>query len=338
MSLPSSRMVEDICKELRFSGSILVGNQESEYTLAYGYANRSEKIKNTANTKFGIASGCKIFTAIAICQLVQEGKLSFDSFLKDCIDVDFSNFDPNITIHHLLTHSSGVPDYFDEEVLDDYESLWKDKPMYSLHAPADFLPLFQHGQMKFKPNEKFHYNNTGFILLGLIVENITKLEFTTYVEQNIFQKCGMYDSGYYRMDQLPATTAQGYIDSDQSWRTNIYAIPIKGGPDGGAYTTVKDLKIFWDALFDNRLLDTHYTELLLTPHIKDNEYIYYGYGVWILKINNEIVKYFVMGSDPGVSMQSSVNRHGLHVHIVGNTNIYTGEIARRIDEHIFKEN
>ncbi|WP_160036934.1 serine hydrolase domain-containing protein [Paenibacillus sp. An7] len=331
------KIIEEKGKTSHFSGSILFGNQEQEYTKVYGFANRSEGIKNTVDTKFGIASGCKIFTAVAICQLVQEGKISLDSLLKECVDFEFPNFDPNITIHHLLTHSSGVPDYFDEEVMNDFEGLWREKPMYHVRAPKDFLPLFQYNHMKFKPGEQFAYNNAGYILLGLIVEKISGMEFTTYIENNIFRRCGMHESGYYRMDQLPAGTALGYIDEDQCWRTNIYSLPINGGPDGGAYTTVKDLKIFWNALLESDLLNTHYTKLLLTPHAQENEFIHYGYGVWILKINNEICKYFVMGSDPGVSMQSSVYTNGLHAHILGNTNVDTGEIARKIDEEIYKE-
>lgn len=327
--------IEEICREVDFSGTVLIRSKKEEYVRSFGYANRSERIGNSIHTKFGIASGCKIFTAVAICQLVQDGKLSFDAKLHTCIDFELPNFDPDITIHHLLTHSSGVPDYFDEDVLDDFESLWKDKPMYRFLAPSHFIPLFQQEQMMFKPGERFHYNNTGYILLGLVVEKIAGLSFTTYIDQNIFQRCGMQETGYYRMDQLPGATALGYIDEAKSWRTNTYSIPIQGGPDGGAFTTVKDLEKFWNALLTNQLLDQPVTELLLAPHMKQNETLHYGYGVWIVRIDNEIFKHFVMGYDPGVSMQSSVYKNGMQVHILGNTNIDAGKIASRIDEIIW---
>ncbi len=197
----------------------------------------------------------------------------------------------------------------------------------------------QNGQMEFYPGERFSYNNAGFILLGLVVEQITGMEFTDYVEKNIFQRCGMIDSGYFRMDQLPERTAIGYIDNDdKTWKSNIYSVPIKGGPDGGAFTSVHDIGRFWNALFDHQLLSKEYTTILLTPHIKDNDQTYYGYGVWMSVFDNTIFKYFVVGSDPGVIMQSSVYpKSNLQAHIIGNINKGAGMIASKIDEVIYKE-
>lgn len=329
--------IEEILKKhnetLPFSGTVLVRDKTKVFEQQFGYANRSEQIQNTMNTRFGMASGCKIFTAVAICQLVQDGVLSFDSHLRDCIHIPFPNFDPNITIHHLLTHTSGIPDYFDEEVMNDYEELWKVLPMYSIQSPQDFLPLFQNGPMKFPSGDHFSYSNAGYILLGLVVENMTGMDFTTYVEKNIFQQCGMLDSGYFRMDQLPERTAIGYIDYDQTWRTNIYSVPVKGGPDGGAFTTVYDLVKFWEALMTNQLLSSEYTPILLTPHVKEDEHTYYGYGVWISIYDNAVFKYYVMGSDPGVIMQSSVYaKEKIHAHIIGNIGKGAGMLARKIDE------
>ncbi len=103
-----------------------------------GYANQSECINNTIQTRFGIASGCKIFTAIGICQLVEKGFISFHTKLKDCLEIKFSNFDEDITIHQLLTHSAGIPDYFDESIMDNFEDLWKQTPMYLLKSLKDF--------------------------------------------------------------------------------------------------------------------------------------------------------------------------------------------------------
>ncbi|WP_223066335.1 serine hydrolase domain-containing protein [Paenibacillus caui] len=338
-----SRKIEEMIKQHNenspFSGAVLVQQNELKiFEESFGYANRSERIHNSVNTRLGIASGCKIFTAVAICQLVQDGVLTFDSYLSECLDIPFPDFDPNITIHHLLTHSSGIPDYFDEETMSDFEELWKTLPMYTIQSPKDFLPMFQNKPMKFTPGEKFAYCNSGFILLGMVVEQLTGLDFTTYVEQNIFQRCGMLDSGYFRMDQLPERTALGYIDHEAGWRTNVYSLPIKGGPDGGAYTTVHDLMKFWDALLNNQLLSKKYTDILLTPHIKETDDHFYGYGVWISMQKDQIFKYYVMGSDPGVIMQSSVYaKHKIHAHLIGNINKGAGIIARKIDEIIVKE-
>lgn len=291
-----------------FSGTILVKEgREILAELSYGYANRSEQFKNNTSTRYGIASGCKLFTAIAICQLVEEGKLSLDSKLNECLDFYFPNFEDEISIHHLLTHTSGIPDYFDEEVMDDFEELWVENPMYRIRSLKDFLPLFQYQTMKFKAGERFHYNNAGYILLGLIIEQASQLNFAEYIQQNIFKRAGMEDSGYFELDALPPNTAQGYIDNhDGTWRTNIYSLPVKGGSDGGAFVTVNDMVRLWEALTNNLLLSEAYTQQLLTCHVQKEDDDFYGYGVWIKKIENDtILKYHVMGYDPGVNFHSA---------------------------------
>ncbi|MGE6489635.1 serine hydrolase domain-containing protein [Paenisporosarcina sp. NPDC076898] len=290
-----------------FSGSVLV--LESEKVLidcSFGYANRAEKINNQSGTRYGIASGCKLFTAIAICQLVEERKLSFEAKLTDCLDVKFPQFDDNVTVHHLLTHTSGVPDYFDEEVMDDFEELWIKTPMYHIRNLQDFLPLFQNEPMKNSPGKIFRYNNSGYILLGLIVEQASGLSFTDYVEEHIFKKVGMIESGYFAFDSLPEKTALGYIDhKDGTWKTNIYSLPAKGGSDGGAYVTITDMARLWQSLTNNQILSKEMTDCLLTAHVQTKENSFYGYGIWINKEDVDVVKYHVMGYDPGVSFHSA---------------------------------
>lgn len=296
-------------KENLFSGVILIQeNDEVVFKGAYGLANRSENIPNKINTKFGVASGCKLFTAVAICQLVERGFVSFDTPLKECLNITFPKFDPSVTIHHLLTHTSGIPDYFDEEVMDDFEALWQDTPMYNIRNPKDFLPMFQSKSMKFIPGKKFHYNNAGYILLGLIVENKTGMDFKEYVKTNILEPCEMKDSGYFYMDRLPQNTAYGYIEDESAgtWRTNIYSLPIVGGPDGGAFTTAPDLTKFWEALFEYKLLSKDMTKKMLTPHVEVANSRYYGYGVWIISKGNRVYEYYIMGKDPGASLISLV--------------------------------
>lgn len=322
--------IEEVMKsnneESEFSGAVFVQeNGETVFGRGYEFANRSEKISNTISTRFGMASGCKIFTAVAVCQLVEKGIISFDTPLKECLDISFPEFNPNITVHHLLTHSSGIADYFDEEVMDDFEELWKDRPTYNIRSPKDFLPMFQNGKMEFSPGEKFKYNNAGFIVLGLIVEQQSGMSFTEYVEKNIFAQCEMNDSGYFAMDQLPEGTAYGYIynEENNTYRTNIFSVPIIGGPDGGAFTTAPDMAKFWTALLGYKLLNKEITEKLLMTHIQvdeDGEYgFYYGYGVWIVKKNNEILRYFVMGEDPGVDLISSIYpKDGVQITVISN--------------------
>lgn len=303
----NDKRLSSVINNVGFSGVVLVKREDILLQLAEGYADRANEIPNNPGTRFGIASGCKVFTAVAICQLVEKGFLSFETRLKDVLEDVFPFFDETITIHHLLTHSSGVPDYFDESVMDDFEELWKERPMYLLNHLRDFLPMFQNKQMMFKPGEKFHYNNAGFILLGLIIEKMTGLSFQNYIQSHIFEPCGMKDSGYFRFDNLPENTAIGYIDNEEdgTWRTNIYSLPVRGGSDGGAYVTAQNMILFWEALCTGKLISEEYTEKLMTPHVQADENEYYGYGLWISKKNEVIFRYHLMGYDPGVSFHSA---------------------------------
>ncbi|MED3550205.1 serine hydrolase [Cytobacillus praedii] len=290
---------------IRFSGTFYVKSKENVLTGSYGFANRSEKIKNQTTTRFAIASGCKIFTSIAICQLVEEGKISFDTKVKECLDIDFPHFKEGVTIHHLLTHTSGIPVYFDEDEMDDYEELWVSTPMYRIRKLRDFLPLFQNMKMKADVGSSFHYNDSGYIVLGLIVEHVSGLIFSDYIEQFIFRKAGMVDSGYFEMDELPERVALGYIEKPSGgWKTNVYSVPAKPSSDGGAYVTAKDMIIFWDALMNHQLLTKEMTWTLLTPRTEVEEDIYYGYGGYMETNQKNVVKYILMGYDPGVNFRS----------------------------------
>ncbi|MGY0694852.1 serine hydrolase domain-containing protein [Virgibacillus sp. FSP13] len=323
-----------IQKEVNFSGTVYAKVKDSVFTKSYGYSNRAEKITNQENTRYGIASGCKIFTAIAICQLVEQGKLSFGTRLKDCLAVDFPYFDENITIYHLLSHTSGIPDYFDEEEMDDYEELWLQKPMYQMRNLHDFLPFFQNKKMKSPAGTCFHYNNAGYIVLGLIVEQVTGDNFSDYVEQFIFKKAYMNDSGYFEMDSLPERVAQGYVEQpDGGYKTNIYSIPAKGGSDGGAYVTAKDMVTCWESLFNYKLLNKEMTDKLLAPKSHVEGDIFYGYGLYMQMDQDHVVKYILMGYDPGVNFRAVFYPEtSLHIVVCSNKSDGAYEVITEIQE------
>ncbi|QUW23585.1 serine hydrolase [Sporosarcina sp. Marseille-Q4063] len=297
--------IDKIQVDIGFSGTFYAKSKENILTGSYGFANRSEKIKNQTNTRYAIASGCKIFTSVAICQLVEDGNITFNTKVKECLDINFPYFDEEVTIHHLLTHTSGIPDYFDEDEMGDYEELWVSTPMYHIRKLKDFLPLFQNMKMKADVGGSFHYNNSAYIVLGLIVEQVSDLEFGDYIEKYIFQKIGMTESGYFEMDELPEGVALGYIEKpDGSWKTNIYSLPVKSASDGGAYVTANDMIVFWDALTTHQLLTKEMTRTLLTPRTEVVEDIYYGYGGYMETNQNSVVKYILMGYDPGVNFRA----------------------------------
>ena len=308
-----------------FSGVVrLTKGDEVVFEEGYGLAIRSESIPNRSDTRFQMASGCKIFTSMAACQLVERGELQFDTRLSECVGAEFPHYAPDITIHHLLTHSSGITSYFEEDVNPDYEALWRDVPMYKVRGPRDFLPLFQHKPMKFPPGERFDYNDGGYILLGLVIESVTGTDFPTYIRENVCEPAGMEDSGYFATDQLPERTAYAYIkNTDDTWRTNFFTVPIVGAPDGGAYTTAPDMARFWKALAGKRLLRSETTERMLGAQIVTSSkppYTHYGYGVWIARSEDAVRKHFVEGSDPGVALRSAVYPdEGVTLTVIGNT-------------------
>jgi CubicO group peptidase (beta-lactamase class C family) len=321
-----------------FSGVVHIARGDDVmFERAYGLAIRSESIPNRIDTRFQTASGSKIFTGVAICQLVDKGQLGFDSLLRDCVDVEFPNYAPEITIHHLLTHTSGITSYFEEDVDPDYEALWKDLPVYSVQRPGDFVPLFQHKGMKFSPGTRFDYNDGGYILLGLVLESVTGASFQDYVKRNVFEPAGMADSGYFATDQLPGRTAYAYIRKpDGGWRTNFFAVPVVGAPDGGAYTTAPDMTRFWRCLTDGRLLTAETTSLQLQVHASTScepPHGHYGYGAWIHLDGGTVRKFFVEGSDPGVAMRSAVYpERDLILTMMGNTADALWPLYRQVEE------
>ena len=320
---------------LPFSGVVHIREGgETVFSQAWGYADKAEQRPNTIDTRFAVASGSKTFTAAAICQLVEQGKLAFDTRLTDCLDIAFPRFDPAVTIHHLLTHTSGIPDYFDEDVSDDYEALWTQRPMYTIRTPADFLPLFQHLPMKFAPGEKFHYNNAGYIVLGLIVEQVSGIPFADYVQRHIFDTCEMSRSGYFPTDRLPAGTAYGYItDGNGGWRTNFFAVPIVGGPDGGVFVTAPDMCRFWDALHAYRLMGEPMTRRLLTPYADVTEGFdnAYGYGLWMQTSGGIVDLYHAEGSDPGSAFLSGViPARKIDFSVIGNINDESWPVVKQV--------
>ncbi|QLY40456.1 serine hydrolase [Hujiaoplasma nucleasis] len=288
-------------KENNFSGVISIKeNNKTILQQAMGYRDRVNKLKNNMDTLFGIASGTKTFTALGILKLAEEGKLNLDDQAFKYIPEIFDTYDSSITIKHLLTHTSGIPDYLDEEV----DTIHIDIPTYELLKPTDYLKIMPHTSMKFKPGEKFNYNNSAYIFLSMIIEELTG-NYHKYIGEKILKKAKMKHSGFFRMDDLPHNTALGYIEKDKNNRTNIFSLPIIGGGDGGMFTTVNDIHNFWNALINGVIIKKETFNQMIKPHAKANE-LYYGYGQW-LKPYKDLFIPIMIGEDIGVSFESGYN-------------------------------
>jgi CubicO group peptidase (beta-lactamase class C family) len=319
-----------------FSGVISIRQKDRVlYARAAGYADRSNKIENSLETRFGIASGTKFFTALAIGKLIEAQKLSFSTLLKDCIALDFPRYSPEITIRHLLTHTSGIPDYYDEDKITDFDHFTLSIPWYALRGPRDYLAAFPDEAMKFAPGERFSYSNGGYILLGVVIEELTGMKYQDFVEQAIFKAIGMNHSGYFALNKLPEQTAMGYVEEEEGWRTNIFNLPIVGAADGGAFTTVSDITALWKAFWGYQILPKELVEIYAQPYVKaetEGEHRYYGHGLWIAEAEGCHRKEYMTGCDAGVSFMSSVNRvNEMQITVISNTTNGAWSVLRDID-------
>jgi len=270
-------------------------------------ADRANGSPVTPRTRFGLASVTKMFTAVAICDLVAVGELKFDTPVVDVLPPARcpTTLNPEVTVHHLLTHTSGIADYAEEDedspnYLADYGQLWVDRPTYRMERPADFLPLFADLEPYRPPGQGWQYSNAGYIVLGLVIEEMTGRTYTDFVQERVFDRAGMAASGFFRLDEARADVAVGYLpdrSNDGLWQSNIYKIPVIGGADGGAFSTTHDLDLFLQRYADGTLLGTAQA-VALARHVEVGDGFHYGYGV----IHYPDGRYGHGGGDPGVDV------------------------------------
>ena len=288
-------------------------HQESEiqnysfYILSVGgiINKRSRQLschQHTAGTKFGTASAGKAFVAVAIMKLIEEGELTLKSKIGILLDFDLKQIDPAITVEQLLSHTSGIPDYFDESAADNYAALFYNYPNYKIRSSRSLLPLFIDKSMIYPKGERFQYNNTGYAVLGMIIESVTGKPFDEYLHQVVFAPLGMDGTGYYELDRLPANCANAYIHDHVrgGYYTNIYSIDVKGTGAGGAFSCVGDIRCFWQGLMVGAVIRKETFADMIKPTALTPEY---GYGFWLRLNGKKIIPWFT-GSDPGVSFIS----------------------------------
>ena len=280
-STPSPTWVADFTAFLEsndgFSGAVLVAHDEEIlWEAAFGLADQSQDIPNQTDTLFNLGSMNKMFTAVAIMQLVEQGRLSLDDHIVD-VWPDYPNAEvaESVTIHQLLTHTSGLGDVFTEEFATD---------PHRYRSNADFLSLFVDEPLLFQPGEEFSYSNAGFVVLGQIIEQVSGQSYYDYVQQNIFDPSGMVNIGAFEVDAEVPNLAVGHTTGDFMGNetgvlaSNTALLPGRGFAAGGGYSTVEDLFHFRNALLGFDLLSPESTELLLAGKARMGEYTQYAYG------------------------------------------------------------
>src|SRR5262249_38682917 len=213
---------------------------------------------NRIDTKFNLGSMNKMFTAVAIAQLAEQGKLDFsDTISKHWPDYPNKEAAEKITIHHLLTHTSGLADYFGN----DFMKASRDR----FRKIDDYLPLFANKPLQFEPGKRFRYSNAGFMVLGGIVQRVSGQDYFDYVREPICKPATMINRACYSVDQETPKLAVGYTHGgpgggrSKEWKNNVFLHVIKGGPAGGGYSTVEALVAFATALRNHKLLSAKST-------------------------------------------------------------------------------
>ncbi len=255
------------------SGSVLLTQGgEVLFEGCYGLADRAAGAPVTPATRFGIASVTKMFTAVAVADQVNAGALSLADRVVDLLPPESrpSTLHPDVALSHLLLHTSGIADYAEEDensplYLEDYGSLWVDRPSYGMLRPIDFLPLFGDLPPYRPPGQSWQYCNAAYVLLGIVLEHVTGRAYVDLVQERVFDRAEMTSSGFLRFDEPHPDVATGYLDPEIPGgprRTNIYSVPVIGGADGGALSTPRDLSRFLDRIADGSLMGPLTGEML----------------------------------------------------------------------------
>ncbi|MCL2003463.1 MAG: beta-lactamase family protein [Oscillospiraceae bacterium] len=328
-----------------FSGVFSVsGEQGVLFEKCRGFRNQSESLLNNAETAFSIASGTKLFTGLAVCKLIDDKKLSLDDKLCDVLSCDLGQIDRGVTMFHLLTHTSGVGDYIDEEAENSGEqlqALYRKYPVYLWESLEYYLPMITPLPPKFEPGARYGYSNAGFVLLGLVVEAVSGLSYRQFVTDTIITPCRLAHTGFYRMDSLPPNTALGYMRDEETgeWRANIFSLPVLGGSDGGIYTCSGDLSRLWFALFSHKILSEDMTRAFLTPQVRMEEDGdgCYGLGVYILR-KEDVPLVYAVGGDCGVDFFTAYfPGQKLVASALGNTELNTFPLLEALREELRKD-
>ena len=315
------------------SGSCLVTRGgETLFEASWGFADIAARVPNVPSTRFGLASLTKMFTAVVVATLVRDDRLAFETPVVEILP---ANLRPRglaaaVSVHHLLCHTSGIADYAEEDetspgYVEDYAALWVDRPSYLVERPADFLPLFADLPAYRPPGRSFQYSNAGYILLGLVIEQLAGTSYCDAVRERVFEPAGMTASGFFRLDEAVPNVATGYLPATSSTlprRTNIYSIPVVGGADGGAMSTTGDIDRFLRAYADGTLIGD-LTEVMLRPHADASEGFFEGYGVHLWPDG----RWGHGGGDPGVVVTAyRWPDDDIHVIVLGNTAGPVGDV------------
>jgi CubicO group peptidase (beta-lactamase class C family) len=331
--------------ERDFSGTVLVTESgRTVFEARTGLADRAWGAPVGPRTRFALGSVTKVFTAVAVLSLAAEGALGLDDPVAAALPPARrpATLRPDVTVRHLLAHTSGIADYFEEETAtaawaEEFAALWRDRPVYRMREAADFLDLFGDLPPYRAPGERFQYSNAGYILLGLVVEAAAGTGYAEAVGARVFAPAGMGDSGFFAADEVRPDVATGHLrpaSPGEPWRTNVFAVPAVGGPDGGAFATAADLDRFLTAYAAGRLVAPDLLAEALRPHGRIGEGRHMGLGVYLTGEGRDRA-IGAEGADPGAE---ALIRHypgrGVNTVVLSNVNDSAWAVDRALREAV----
>jgi CubicO group peptidase (beta-lactamase class C family) len=276
-----SPWLEDQAKSGAFSGVVLVArNGTPVFSAAYGMADRARKVPNTIDTRFNLGSMNKMWTAIAIAQLVEQGKVDLDAPVGRYVpDLPNKPIRETVKVRQLLSHTSGMGSYFRKGFL-------RNKT-YAATA-ADLVPFYADDTLAFTPGARMQYSNSGFALLGLIIERVSGQSFYDYMKKNILDRAGMKRAAYVDVRGHPADVAVGYAkpeDRGGDAQPNWDMIEQHSSPAGGAYASAADLVAFSRALWSGKLVSKALATEFTTGKVAMGPQMQYAFGFGVGSIN-----------------------------------------------------
>ena len=257
-----------------FNGSALVSEHGSVILKkGYGYANLEWNIANEPDTKFRLGSITKQFTAMLIMQLVEKDLVKLDGKISDYLPYYPKETGDKITVHQLLTHTSGIFNY-----TNDPEFFQKER--FFPYKPEEIIKLFSGKELDFEPGTKWSYSNSGYIVLGAIIEQVTGKAYEQVLDENILTPLGMNNTGYDHWETILSKRAWGYNKVFDSYRNAEYLDMSLPYAAGSLYSTVEDLFVWGEALYTDKLVSYESLKKMMTPYMNN-----YGYGLGIRKVS-----------------------------------------------------
>lgn len=294
--------LDEAAADERFSGIIRIAGVDEVLTeVCRGLADRASGTPVHSGTRFATASMSKIVTALTVVDCAARGEVGLHDRLVDVLPAERRprHLRDDVTVHHLLTHTSNIADYAEEDeglpgYVEDYAALWRDLPMYRMRSDVDLLPLFA-DRPAYGPPGEYRYSNAGYVLLGLVVEQVSGRPFTEVATTRVLQRVGATASGYFAADEPHPDVAVGYLlpeAPDGPVRSNVFSVPVMGGGDGGGHLTAADTDLLLRAVAAGEFGDQ-----VLVRHADMGSGWSAGYGV---EIRPDGV-WGKDGGDPGVS-------------------------------------